>query len=397
MKYLTENSSYLPFGKPNYGDEEIAEITRVMQSGWVGMGSETLAFEEELGRYMSSKDKKIPEVVTVNSCTSALFLSLIVEDIGPGAEVILPSLTWCSTANTVLYTGANIVFCDIDKNTFSVSTTNILEKVTDKTRAVIVVHYGGLAMDVEALRAALPDHIAIIEDAAHALGASFDEKTPVGASGNLTCFSFYANKNLATAEGGAIATFDSQKAQKLRELRLNGLKSDSWNRYTKAQSIFKSADISELGYKANYTDLQAAIGRVQLRRQTAFSKIRQEIVNFYKQSLAKIIPDIIWQSNINSPYHAKHLCVMRYPSHFPLSRDEFLVALRNRNIGASLHYPLLHHMPLYQSQTMSVNLPVSDEIGNDIITLPISASMTQQDTENVVNAIADIQKGYEYG
>ena len=217
---------YLPFGKPNFSDEEIAAVTRVLRSGWIGMGPETLAFEEELAEYLGA-----PYVVTVNSCTAASFLALLVLGVGPGDEVICPSLTWCSTANVALYLGAVPVFCDVDPHTLCISPDAIQEKLTARTKAVIVVHYGGLATEVKELQQVIPSSVVLVEDAAHALGARFSDGRPVGSSGNLTCFSFYANKNLSTAEGGAIALFDEAMVERLRSLRQHGMPADAWARF----------------------------------------------------------------------------------------------------------------------------------------------------------------------
>ncbi|MFM9912014.1 MAG: DegT/DnrJ/EryC1/StrS family aminotransferase, partial [Methylophilaceae bacterium] len=220
-------TDYLPFGKPNFSQVEIDAVTKVVRSGWIGMGPETIAFEKELEAFVEA-----PYVVTVNSCTSALFLSLLVSGVGPDDEVICPSLTWCSTANVALYLGARIVFCDVDIDTLCVTVDSILEKITPRTKAVMVVHMGGLAVDVAALRKKIPAHIEIIEDAAHAIGAKYPNGKPVGSSGNLTCFSFYANKNLSTGEGGAVALHDEGKAERLRSLRQHGLSSDAWKRFS---------------------------------------------------------------------------------------------------------------------------------------------------------------------
>jgi perosamine synthetase len=181
-----------------FPSEKLRAVAKVLRSGWVGMGKETLALEEELAAFL-----EVPHVVTVNSCTSALFLALLIEGVKPGDEVICPSFTWCSTANAALYLGATPVFCDIDPATLSVTPESVQEKVTAKTKAVVVVHFGGLAVDVKAIGKVIPADVVIIEDAAHAFGSHFDNGRLVGASGNLTCFSFYANKNLSTGEGGA--------------------------------------------------------------------------------------------------------------------------------------------------------------------------------------------------
>jgi dTDP-4-amino-4,6-dideoxygalactose transaminase len=185
-------ADYLAFGRPDFGEEEIAAVTRVLRSGWVGMGPEVIAFEQELSSFVDA-----PHVVTVNSCTSALHLALLVNGVGPGDEVIVPSLTWCSTANAALYLGARPIFCDIDQATLCSTTELILAQLGPRTKAVVVVHFGGIAVDVQELRRGLPAHVSIIEDAAHALGACYQNGRRVGSSGNLVCFSFYANKNLS--------------------------------------------------------------------------------------------------------------------------------------------------------------------------------------------------------
>lgn len=372
-------TDFLPFGRPNFSDEEIAAVTRVLRSGWVGMGAETIAFEQELAVYLSA-----PHVVTVNSCTSALFLSLLVSGVGQGDEVICPSLTWCSTANAVLYTGARPVFCDIEAETLCLSPESVLSRITPRTKAVMVVHYGGLAVDVAALRAALPAGVTIIEDAAHAFGARFANGTRVGSSGNLTCFSFYANKNLSTGEGGAIALQDDAAAERLRSLRQHALPVDAWKRFTHANTPLSSGHLTELGYKMNYTDLQAAIGRVQLRRQAEFEAVRLEIARCYADGLKDITPPLTFQQHCTHPYHARHLCVVQLsPDGMRMTRNELLVALRSRNIGAAIHYAPLHGMPLYCGDAAPAALPVTDRVASSILTLPISASMTVEDAKYV--------------
>jgi perosamine synthetase len=376
--------NYLPFGKPNFSEEEIEAVGRVMRSGWIGMGPETLAFEEELADYLGS-----PHVVTVNSCTSALFLALLVQGIGEGDEVICPSLTWCATANAALYLGARPVFCDVDRDTQCVTPETILEKVTERTRAVIVVHYGGFAADVAAIRATLPERVVIIEDAAHALGARFSNGKAVGASGNLTCFSFYANKNLSTGEGGAIALFDDDQADHLRSLRQNAMPANAWSRFVKSSSVLYS-NLTELGYKMNFIDLQAAIGRVQLKRQPEFQALRAEIAEAYCEALNGLDPAPRFQWGVLHPSHARHLFTVRLPlERMTISRDRFLLELRAMNVGASIHYAPLHTMALYHSSEAS-DLVQTDYLGATILTLPISSSMSLDDAYTVTEAFQDV-------
>ncbi|MFC1886508.1 DegT/DnrJ/EryC1/StrS family aminotransferase [Thermodesulfobacteriota bacterium] len=242
---------------------------------------------------------------------------------------------------------------------------------------------GGFAIEIERVRKILPEHIVIIEDAAHALGAKFLDGTPVGSSGNMTCFSFYANKNLSTVEGGAIALFDEKIADRLRSLRQNGMSVDAWKRFSQPKSIL-SPEVVELGYKMNYTDLQASIGRVQLRRQPEFHNSRLDIAKTYHENLYKFSSEIKFQSKIIHPSHARHLFLIQLSiENSKLTRDEVLLKLRKRNIGASIHYPPLHLMPFYLGKE-EANLPNTVRICSRIMTLPISSSMTLDDAEYVI-------------
>lgn len=381
---MKTREKYLAFGAPDFTDAEIDAVARVMRSGWVGMGQETIAFEKELSEYIGA-----PEVVTVNSCTSALFLALLLEGIGPGDEVIVPSLTWCATANAALYLEATPVFCDVDPQSMCVTPETIVAKISPRTKAVIVVHYGGYAIDVDVLRSMLPASVVIIEDAAHALGAVHGNGKRVGASGNTVCFSFYANKNLSTADGGAIALFDAAKAEHLRCLRMSGLESNAWSRFTKPSTVFVSG-IAELGYKMNFTDLQAAIGRVQLKRIDDMAAARKTIAEHYRQAIANTGIDISFQSLAFDRRHARHLlvgCFAQEKTGMP--RDKLLLSLRNQNIGASIHYRPLHGQPLYCKDGQAT-LPVTERLAEQIMTLPISARMSPDDVEYVVHHLAKL-------
>jgi perosamine synthetase len=380
----TRRSTYLPFGQPDFGEAEIAAVTRVLQSGWVGLGPETIAFEQELAEAF-----RVPHVVTVNSCTSALFLSMLVHGIGPGDEVIVPSLTWISTANAAKHLGATPVFCDVDADTMCVTPASVRARLTPRTKAVVVVHLGGLAVDVDAIRRAIPSHIAIIEDAAHACGARFADGTAVGASGNLTCFSFYANKNLSTGDGGAIALGNGQLADRLRSLRQHALPNDAWKRFIDPR-VPGANPIAEVGYKMNYTDLQAAIGRVQLRRQAEFADRRFAVARTYADALASLPWPIAIQSGVLDLGHARHLFLIQLPvEQIGRSRNDILRGLRDLNIGASIHYQPIHTMPLYASER-SADLQVTDDLAGRILTLPISASMTVEDARQVMRALVRV-------
>lgn len=381
---MEQRSTYLPFGKPNFSSAEIEAVIRVMQSGWVGMGQETIAFESELADYLGA-----PNVVTVNSCTSALFLSLLASGVAEGDEVICPSLTWCSTANAALYLKAKPVFCDIDPRTFCVDIESLLSKVTPKTKAVVVVHYGGYALDVSVLRDKLPEGIVIIEDAAHAFGSRYPNGKLVGTSDNLTCFSFYANKNLSTGEGGAVAVSDASMLEKIQSLRQHALPIDAWKRFTHPKSMLLSNQLTELGYKMNYTDLQASIGRAQLARFDTMQQTRQQIAEIYFDGLQNL--GIGFQQKCTDTSHAKHLFVIHLPlSDIRYDRNDLILALRAKNIGASIHYAPLHLMPLYHQGQKLKSLPVTEEVSKSLVTLPISASMAEQDARYVIAALKEL-------
>lgn len=378
---------FLPFGKPEFSDKEIEAVTRVLRSGWIGMGPETLAFEEELASFVGAR-----AVVTVNSCTSALFLSLLVSGVGPGDEVICPSLTWCSTANVALYLGAKVVFCDVDPETFCVTPESVASCLSERTKAVMIVHMGGKAADVREISALVPDDVVLIEDAAHALGSSYPDGRMVGGGRNLTCFSFYANKNLSTGEGGAIALNDSAVAEHLVSLRLHGLSSDAWKRYSHPTGAL-SPVLHELGYKMNYTDLQAAIGRVQLRRQPEFADRRLAIASYYVERLRAELPDWKVQTGVTDPGHARHLFQIIMPRQYvaPDFRNTLVRELRRMNIGAGIHYPPLHEMPLYSGNARGA-LPCTEDLAGRLITLPISGGMSVDDARDVFDALVHILK-----
>ena len=370
---------YLAFGRPDFSQAEIDALEAVLRSGWVGMGEQTLAFEQELADYLCA-----PEVVTVNSCSSALFLALRVHDVGPGDEVICPSLTWHSTAAAALQLGAKPVFCDIDANTWCATRDTIKPLVSARTKAVIVVHYGGLAADVKGIREMLPDRVALIEDAAHAFGARYADGEPVGTYQSLACFSFYANKNLSTGDGGAIALADRGAAERLRSLRQMGLSSHAWNRYTSPTANLVPK-LTELGYKMNLTDLQSGLGRVQLKRQEEFRIKRLALARRYTDEMPTLIPDVQLQADILTPGHARHLFAIGLPPAYSgQGRDNLLMALRERNIGAGIHYAPLHRMHFYADGD-EVELEETDHLAGRLLSLPIGVTMTTSHVDYVLN------------
>jgi dTDP-4-amino-4,6-dideoxygalactose transaminase len=370
----------LPFGKPNFSEREIEAVGRVMRAGWVGMGPETLAFETELAQAVG-----VAEVVTVNSCTSAMLLSLLALGVRPGDEVICPSLTWCSTANVALHLGARPVFCDVDRHTLCTGVEQVLAALTPRTKAVMPVHFGGRAVDIAALRHALPPQVVIVEDAAHAFGARLPGGKPVGSSGHPTCFSFYANKVISTADGGAVALSDPALAERLRSLRVHGLSQHAWQRHANPREALAATPLQVLGYKANYNDLQASIGRVQLERQVEFTASRTLVAEIYRQGLAD--SGLGFQAGLFDADHSRHLFVVVLPDNHVADRPRILTRLRERGIGVTVHYPPLHLMPLYNTAGATAALPVTEWAAPRIMTLPIGSSMTADDAHRVVVAL----------
>lgn len=375
---------FMPFGRPNYSDEEISAVTRVMRSGWVGMGPESRAFESELAAFVEA-----PHAVAVSSCTAALQLSLYASGIKAGDEVICPSLTWCSTANAALYLDAKVRFCDINPDTCCPDLDQIISCVTSNTAAIVVVHFGGYAVDTFKLQALIPPSVRIIEDAAHAFGSIYPNGRPVGSGPAPTCFSFYANKNLSTAEGGAVTTPDAELALRLQSLRQHAQPADAWKRFTDRSTLI-TEPLLELGFKANYTDLQAAIGRVQLKRFSELQSRRREIACYYASRIDRMELGLKYQTGVVDNSHARHLFVIQLPiERLTLTRNAFLKELRTRNIGAALHYTPLHEMPLYEMRCGTFDLPNTELVASRIMTLPISSSMTLADAKYVCDHLED--------
>lgn len=367
-------------GQPDFSDAECEAAARVLRSGWVGPGPEVDAFEDELAAYASAS-----HVVTVSSCTAALMLSLKVLGVGPGDEVVCPTLTWVADANAIVALGARAVFCDVDPKTFTLSPATVLPRVTERTKAVIAVHYGGFASDPALLRAALPASVAIVEDAAHALGAHYPNGSPVGSSGNLTCFSFHANKSLSTVDGGAVALHDPEHAGRIAVLRQQGIRTTSHDRLVSDAPL--AAEFVEPGYKMVYSDLAAAIGRVQLRRQPEFAEHRLALARTYTRRVDELSLPLEFQEGLLTEQHARHLLAVLVPSDCPRNfRDELRQRLRSLGIHAGIHYEPLHHQSAFGEQSP---LPVADELFGRLISLPIGPRVTHEDATACIDHVAE--------
>lgn len=383
----------LVFGAPNFGEDEIAEVVDTIKSGWVGTGPKTKKFEEEFAAYVGAK-----YAIALNSCTAGLHLSMVVLGIGPGDEVIVPSLTFGATANVVEHVGARPVLVDIDPATLCIDPQQIERAITPRTKAIIPVHYGGMPCAMDRIREiADTRQLAIVEDAAHATGTLYQGRK-IGTLSPLTNFSFYANKNLSTAEGGMVTTDDPALEEKLRVYHLHGLSRDAWKRYhTKAFSV---SEVVVPGYKYNMTDLQASLGLHQLRKQEQFIARREEIAAFYDEAFSELDGMIRTQSRPHDGQnrHVLHLYVLMLNlAQLKVGRNQVISALLAENIGAALHYQPLHMQPYYRDTYgyQPDHLPVACCIGESVLSLPLVPQMTQQDAQDVVDAVEKVMTAYQ--
>ncbi len=374
------------FGRPWFGSEEEELLVRTLRSGWIGQGPVVEEFERRLADYAG-----VPHVVAVSSCTAALHLSLVAAGVGPGDEVITTPFTFVATMNAIEHTGATAVLVDVDRRTLNLEAEAVSRALTSRTRAVLPVHFGGLPLDVAAFAAISRDaDVWVIEDAAHALGAVSGGRRVGGVAGTkiVACFSFYPNKNLASAEGGAICTRDEEFAQRTRELRLHGLSGDAWERYR--QVAYQPSLATRPGYKYNWTDLQAAVAVPQLERLEGFLATREALASSYDELVATV-------PGVRPTFRPRPSLGMRHALHLyqveiqgPAGgRDEVLRRMRQRGIGVAVHYIGINRHPYYGARFGDQPLPVSDWASNSLLTLPLHPHMCTADVQRVVAALAE--------
>ena len=380
-----KRDSFLPFARPTLEDEEIKAVCAVLGTDWISMGPKTIEFEEKV------KDIcKVKEAVAVNSCTAGLHITLEALGIGKEDEVITTPLTFASTANTIVHVGAKPVFADIQEDTFNIDPKKIAEKITDRTKAIVPVHYGGHPCDMDSImKIAKENGLMVIEDSAHALGASYKGR-PAGTIGNAGVFSFYATKNATAGEGGMITTDDTELANKLRMLRMHGIDKDAWKRYDKTGGWYY--EIKYAGYKYNMSDVLSSIAIEQVKKLERFNKARADIVSFYNERFKDVaeirIP--VHRENIKHTWHLYPILIQH--ELLDIDRGQFIEELKNLNIGASVHYIPLHLHPFYQNTYgyKKGDFPVTEDVYDRLISLPIYPKLTDEDREYVVNAVKKI-------
>ena len=372
----------IPLSDLDFGPEEENAVMQVLKSKWLTMGEVTQAFEAEFAAYLG-----VRHALAVSSCTAALHIACLAAGLKAGDEVILPSLTFVASANAVRYTGATPVFADVvGENDLNISPEAIESCLSPRTRAILVVHYAGYACDMPRILATAKAHgLLVIEDVAHAVGASLEGRL-MGNWGDIGCFSFFSNKNMTTGEGGMVVTNDAALADKLRLLRSHGMTSLTWDRH---QGRAQGYDVVELGYNYRIDEMRSAIGRVQLGRLEGNNQRRRHLTNLYREGLCG--PN----SNLTIPFEgyrgisSAHILPLLLPP--GLDRDAFMERMKARGIQTSVHFPPIHRFSAYQrdNATTPQPLPVTEDVTARELSLPLYPLLRDEEVAIVVEAVWD--------
>ena len=368
----------IPFHKPYITEEEINEVIDSLRSGWLTMGPKTVEFERKFKEYIFGGEEGF--AISFNSCTSALHLALKAIGLSEGDEVILPTNTFIATAEVVAYFNAIPVPCDIDEETHNIDVKKIEKLITKKTKAIIPVHFGGQPCDMdEILQLARAYNLKVIEDAAHALPAWYKGKK-IGTIGDITCFSFYATKTLATGEGGMITTKNEEYAKKVKINRLHGIDRDAWDRYTLKGSWYY--EVVENGYKYNTTDINSALGLAQLRKLEWMNEKRKQISQRYTEAFkgTNIITPVLKPDRESS----WHLYVIKVNN-----RDELIENLKKDGVGTSVHFIPVHKHPYYRARYgyKDEDFPVANSIYERSVSLPIYPSLSEEEVDYIIENV----------
>ncbi len=378
---------FLPFSTPLISEDEIAAVAEVLRSGWITTGPNGAKFEAAFTAYTGAAGS-----VAVCSATGGMHCVLQALDIGPGDEVITPSMTWVSTVNLICLLGAAPVFADIDRDTLMVSRKTIEPLITAKTKAIIPVHYAGAAADMDPIRALAAERgIALIEDAAHAAGTEYKGER-IGKKGTVV-FSFHPIKNMTTGEGGMVCSDDSELLAKIKSLKFHGLGVDAFDRQTHGRA--PQAQVLQPGFKYNLTDIAAVLGLGQLARLNGFNARRTELAELYREKLAAIPEAAPLGIPAYEQLHAWHLFIVRLDTEkVGINRDEFMAALKEQNIGTGLHFRAVH-LQKYYTEHLGMKrgmLPDTEWNSDRILSLPLCPSMLDSDVDDVITAIKTVLK-----
>ncbi|MEZ3501385.1 UDP-4-amino-4-deoxy-L-arabinose aminotransferase [Pantoea sp. KPR_PJ] len=373
---------FLPFSRPSLGEEELAAVNAVFKSGWITTGPQAAALEQDFCELTGNQ-----HAIAVSSATAGMHVALLALGIGPGDEVITPSLTWVSTINIITLLGATPVMIDIDRDTLMVTPELIEAAMTPRTRAIIPVHYAGAPAEIDAIRTLGERYaIPVIEDAAHATGCQFRGQ-PVGQRGTAI-FSFHAIKNMTCAEGGLIVTDDAELADRMRSLKFHGLGVDAYDRHTHGRK--PQAEVIMPGFKYNLPDISAAIARVQLSKLPVFNARRADIARRYLHELADT-PFLPLAQPAWPHQHAWHLFILRVDeATCGISRDALMETLKTQGIGTGLHFRAAHTHKFYRERYPDLSLPETEWNSERICSIPLFPEMRDEDVSRVIAALRHV-------
>ena len=384
-KVAKSREQFLPFALPQLGQEEIDGVLECLRSGWLTTGPKTKQFEKEFAAYVGAR-----HALAVNSCTSALHLALEALGVGEGDEVITSPMTFTATAAVIEHLRARPVFVDVEPGTLNLDVSRIEERITPRTRAILPVHFAGQACDMETLLGvARARKLPVVEDAAHAIPTRYHGRL-LGNLSDVTCFSFYATKNLTTGEGGMLTTERDDVADRVRLMHLHGMSRDAWKRYTESGSW--AYEILAPGFKYNLSDVASAIGLGQLHQVETFHARRREIARRYNAAFADL-PGIQVPAVSDDYAHGWHLYVIQVdPARLTIGRDEFIRQLMVRKVGVSVHFIPLHIQPYYRDRYgfSPSDYPNAMAAYERILSLPIYSRMSDADIDDVIGAVRDV-------
>ncbi len=373
---------FLVFGAPAIEQPEIDEVVDSLRSGWLGTGPKVARFEEAFRRYRGAE-----HAVAVNSCTAALHLSILAAGLGPGDEVVTTPMTFCASVNAIIHSGATPVLADIDPRTFNIDPEQVEARITPRTRALLPVHFAGRPCDMDALCDIARRHdLRLIEDCAHAIETEY-HGTPAGRFGDFGCFSFYVTKNVVTGEGGMVLCRREEDAARIKVLALHGMSKDAWKRFS--DEGFVHYQVTEAGFKYNMMDIQAAIGIHQLERVERYARRREAIWKRYDEAFADLPVETPAPPDPDTR-HARHLYTLRVDeARCGVSRDAFLQGLQSHNVGAGVHYLSIPEHVHYQQRFgwRPEDWPHAMRVGRTTVSLPLSARLTDEDVEDVIEAV----------
>jgi len=381
---------FLPFALPSIGDGEISEVVETLRSGWLTVGPRTKKFEQSVADYVG-----VPRAAALSSCTAGLHLGMIALGVGPGDEVILPTLNFVAGPNCAVHLGAKPVLVDVDPVTLNVTPEAVGAAITGRTKVVVPVHFGGRPCDIDAILEVARGHdVKVLGDAAHAMGADYGGRR-VGSVADATSFSFYVTKGITTGEGGCLTSQDPELVEHIGTMSLHGMSSGAWNRYSERGSWFY--EVHEPGYKYNMGDVQAALGLRQMDRVEDFRSRRAEIAGIYGREL-RATPGVAVPPPSGDATHAWHLYpVTLDPDALSIDRDTFIRCLQDEGIGTSVHFIPVHYHAFYQKHLSHDrgSFPVTEAFFERAVSLPIYPSMTDDDARDVVEAIKKLLAYYK--